>query len=135
MTESGGTVFISGMQSGISPSPGLGIARSLRDGFNDIELIGVDYSRRSLGLNAAELDSFIVLPAWDYIDEEAWLSKIREFREDTTWLPTLDLEVRWASAQSLPARSYLAPTYATMAKSGKPGLAISSFLPAHVPDF
>jgi len=135
MTKRHGTVFISGMQSGISPSPGLGVAKSLRDGFNNIELIGVDYSRRSLGLNAAELDSFIVLPAWEYIDEEAWLSTIREFLEGTTWLPTLDLEMRWASAQSLPTRSYLGPTYATMAKSAKPGLVISSFLPVEVPDF
>src|SRR5215470_11419862 len=135
MTERHGTVFISGMQSGISPSPGLGVAKSLRDGFNNIELIGVDYSLRSLGLNASELDSFLLLPACEYIDEEAWLSTIREFLEGTTWLPTLDLEMRWASAQSLPARSYLGPTYATMAKSAKPGLVISSFLPAEVPDF
>jgi len=58
----GGKIVISGMHSGTNPSPGLGIARSLRLAGITRQIVGLDYSPESSGLHAPVLDSRVVLP-------------------------------------------------------------------------
>src|ERR1041385_5676038 len=68
-TRTGGTssltVVISGCNSGPNPSPGLGIARSLRTAFPQARLVGRDVSGASAGLHSAVFDETWVCPSSD----------------------------------------------------------------------
>jgi hypothetical protein len=44
-------IYVSGLYSGGNPQPGVGIARSLREGYPDAILVGVEYSNRSSGIH------------------------------------------------------------------------------------
>ena len=49
-------VYISGLHSGASPQPGIGTARSVRLGYTDATLVGVEYSTRIAGIHWADFD-------------------------------------------------------------------------------
>ena len=40
------TIYVSGLYSGSNPQPGVGIARSLRQGYPDAEIVGDEYTNR-----------------------------------------------------------------------------------------
>ncbi len=129
------TVQISGMQGGASPSPGMGVAQSLREGFPDLNLIGIDYSTRSLGIHVRELDEVRILPSWKYVNEELWVSDIATQDENTLWLPTLDLELRYAAPFELSPEKYLGPNIAALNLCAKPGVILSKNMPFNIPSF
>src|SRR3954469_2043717 len=84
------------MHSGPNPSPGLGIARSLRLADPDLRLVGIDYSSASSGLHSDLLDDVLCLPSWSDIEPRVWAEEIEELLADpgAVLLPGLDLEVR-----------------------------------------
>ena len=58
------TCYVSGVHSGPNPSPGLGVARSLREAFPHARLVGVDYSVESSGLHSEVFDQLWVQRPW-----------------------------------------------------------------------
>jgi len=54
-------IFISGVDSTPDPYPGVGIARSLRSAFPACELVAVDWSQQSSGLNSPDFDEWLLL--------------------------------------------------------------------------
>ena len=52
-------VYATGMHSGPNPSPGLGVARSLRAFAPELRIVGVDYSGTASGLHSPVLDGII----------------------------------------------------------------------------
>lgn len=89
-------VTVSGLQSNFEPSPGLGIARSIREHDSQIKLLGLDYISTSSGLHSQIFDDVIELPSWDALDLSTWISQVLATVEDgqSFFVPSLDLEVR-----------------------------------------
>src|SRR5216684_4118108 len=56
-------VFIVGVDSGPDPHPGVGVARSLRSAYPSCELVALERSPQSSGLNWPGFDECIVLPS------------------------------------------------------------------------
>jgi diaminopimelate decarboxylase len=59
------TVYCGGLGSGLRPSAGLGVARSLREGFADLHIVGVDDSARSAVLHHPVFDELWLRPNRD----------------------------------------------------------------------
>jgi len=116
-----GKIVISGMHSGTNPSPGLGIARSLRMAGITHQLIGLDYSRESSGLHAQVLDSRVVLPAWSEIEPEIWSRQLDVLLgPGDLYISSLDLEVRLI-AQTFDGRpEFLSPSTRALKNVAKP---------------
>src|SRR6266849_4697321 len=89
------TVIVSGCHSGPNPSPGLGIASSLRAAFPDARLIGRDFSIAASGLHAAVFDEVWVCPPWEDADLGVQWQQLRDRLSEAWMIPGLDLEVRW----------------------------------------
>ena len=117
-----GTVVISGMHSGPNPSPGLGVARSLRLSRPDLRLVGLDYSPNSSGLHSDVLDGMVRLPPWSEIHVGTWVEQIAQVLEpdDTVLIPCLDLEVRLLASAFGPHDRVLSPTKAALDIVRKP---------------
>src|SRR4051794_16148740 len=62
------SVVVSGLHSGINPSPGLGTGRSLRRAWPDLPIEGVDYSSGASGLSDPIFARVHVLPPWSDTD-------------------------------------------------------------------
>jgi diaminopimelate decarboxylase len=129
------TAIVSGMHSGTSPSPGLGVMRSLRAEWPDLGLVGLDYSVASSGLHADLVDECIVLPSWDAIDEATWVDQVTRLigPEDTVLIPTLDLEVRLLAALVGPHDRVLAPPKTALETVAKPATNVGAALGLRVP--
>lgn len=93
-------VYISGLHSGPNPSPGLGVARSLKANDPNIEVVGVDYSTASSGLHASSLDGIVCFPAWSELDIATWRDDVLGWiSEGAMFVPGLDLEIRLIEAE------------------------------------
>src|SRR2546423_10038224 len=79
------TVIVSGCHSGPNPSPGLGIALSLRSAFPKARVIGRDFSSAASGLHADVLDEAWVCPPWDGADLAIQWQQLRK-RLGHAWL-------------------------------------------------
>lgn len=117
----GGKIVISGMHSGTNPSPGLGIARSLRLAGITRQIVGLDYSPESSGLHAPVLDSRVVLPAWSEIEPEVWSRQLDDLiGPHDLYISSLDLEVRLI-AQTFDGRpDFLSPSTRALKDVAKP---------------
>lgn len=116
-----GRIFVSGMHSGTNPSPGVGIARSLRSHGMKVEIIGVDYSVNSSGLNSKLLDGIMLMPSWDEIDMCVWQTQLQEIlsQGNAKYLSTLDLETRLIS-KDIWKPIFLSPPRSALAWVSKP---------------
>ena len=124
------TIFVSGVQSGPSPSAGLGIARSLRAALPSLRLVGVDYWAGSSGLHHDVFDAIWLKPSWDLIEEDLYTTEIAvELDAGAYWIPTLDLEIAWLARQLGERPGLLAPPSAGLAQTLKPAPSIASALP------
>lgn len=128
-------VHVSGVQSGSSPAPGLGIARCLKNAFTDLRIVGVDYSARSLGFHSNDIDELLILPPWSQIDDALLAASISSTCAEHLWLPALDLEIRWAAEMGISDGRYLGPHADALAAVNKPGTALEKVLPARIPDY
>ena len=71
-------IFVSGLYAGGNPQPGVGIVRSLRQGYPDATIVGVEYSNRVSGIHFDELDELWIQRPWGELDLETYGDKIGE---------------------------------------------------------
>jgi diaminopimelate decarboxylase len=103
-------VILSGMHSGTNPSPGLGIARSLRASPEDFHIVGLDYSPDSSGLHSVLLDERVLMPTWDEIDLDTWADQCMDLlNPGTFFVSSLDLEVRLIAERIHDHKYFLSP--------------------------
>lgn len=124
------TVVLSGMHSGPNPSPGVGLARSLRLAFPELRIVGADHSPASSGLHDDVLDDVLRFPAWDEIHEDTWLTQMAEIVDDeeTVLVPTMDLEVRLLATALGPHDRILSPSKSALDMVRKPATAVAEIL-------
>lgn len=129
-------VYISGVHSGPNPSSGLGIARSLRTGYPDAQLVAVDYSNRSSGLHSSEFDEVCIRRPWDELDITLYSKHIREILQSgALWLSGLDLEIVWLARTFGKHPNLLIPSSSALAMVAKPEIRACEALPLRVPPF
>lgn len=131
------TIYLSGVHSGPNPSPGLGVACSLRQAFPHARLVGVDYSVESSGLHSDVFDDVWVQRPWKELRLPVYQAAIREVLDGgALWLAGQDLEVQWLS-EALPGGhdgALLPPAHA-LRRVGKPEIAAAAKLPLSIPEW
>jgi hypothetical protein len=129
-------IYISGVHGGANPSPGVGIARSLRAAFPRIHLVAVDYSSRSSGLLWQDFNDCVVRPPWHAIDLRSHVAFVSSLlAQGAIWISGLDLEIRLL-ARHVRSRSHLPlPPWATINMATKPPLALGAPLGLRIPPF
>lgn len=136
-TRTGGTssltVVISGCNSGPNPSPGLGIARSLRTAFPQARLVGRDVSGASAGLHSAVFDETWVCPSSDGTAGEGVGEPLLSRLSSAWFVSGLDLEVR--SLARLDHERILVPSPRALLEVAKPELRAADQIPVRVPDW
>jgi diaminopimelate decarboxylase len=130
-------VYVSGLYAGGNPQPGVGIVRSLRAGYPDATLIGVEYSNRVSGIHFDQLDELWIQRPWAELDLEAYGDKVRAALDaGGFWISGSDLEAMWlASIFPLGHPNLLAPPMAGIKRITKPVVEAASGLPVKIPTF
>lgn len=127
-------VYCSGLFSGPNPSPGLGVARSLREAFSELDLVGVDYSTRSTGLHHPVFDEVWMQRPWRELDLDSYASAIGERLDaDSLWISGLDLETRWLAHAVGPHPRLLSPSTAALTAVEKPAADLARRLGLFIP--
>lgn len=117
-------VHISGLHSGPNPSPGVGVARSLRLAFPTAELVGVDYGRASSGIHWPDFDSISLQRPWYEADPKVFCEVVDQvLNSGYLWIPGMDLEAKLL-AREMPtrvaSRMVLSPSERALQLTGKP---------------
>jgi hypothetical protein len=129
-------IYISGVHSGPNPSPGVGIARSLRAAFPYTSLVAVDYSAASSGLLWEDFDDCLVRPPWQAIDLRSHVSFVASvLAQGALWLSGLDLEVQLLARRLRADRRLPCPPASAVALARKPPVAIGKRLGLAIPPF
>lgn len=130
-------VCVSGVHSDPDPSPGIGIARSLREAFPGSILRAVDYSVRSSGLHDPVFDGVLLQPVWSELDLATYSSQIRAHVDQPTgcWLSGLDVETDWLALTIGEHPRLLVPGRAAQQAVRKPLLQCAPSLRMRVPEF
>ncbi|MBW3630875.1 MAG: hypothetical protein KY464_16490 [Gemmatimonadetes bacterium] len=130
------TFYLSGVHSGPNPSPGLGVARSLRDAYPRARIVAVDYSVESSGLHSDTFDDVWVQRPWKELRLPVYQAAVQERLDGGAyWIPGQDLEVEWlARSLSDPTRALIPPLRA-LARVAKPTIDAAGTLPFSIPDF
>ena len=129
-------VYISGLYSGPNPSPGVGIARSLRAAYPDATLIGIDYSNRSSGLHWSDFDEIWLQRPWDELDLKEYVAQIRQMLNDgALWISGLDLETIWLAYEIGEHPNLLIPPFHALDQVRKPAIPASQNIPVKIPPF
>lgn len=131
MAKECGCVVISGIHSGPDPSPGVGIAKSLRERFPEMRIVGKDYSLRSSGIHADVFDEIVVMPRWSEMDLSAHEALIRRdlLNRNAVYISGLDAEIDWLSSLDAPVERCLIPTAGVLAQTQKmPSIAAAALL-------
>lgn len=129
-------VYISGLYSGPNPSPGLGVARSVRVAYPAATLIGVDYSNRITGLHWPDFDEIWLQRPWDELDLTTYSTEIGGVLEQgAVWISGLDLEVHWMAFELSGVSTVLVPGPSSLAAVTKPEIEAHRGLPLVVPPF
>lgn len=104
-------VYISGVHSGPNPSPGLGVARSLRVAYPDLTIVAVDYSHLSTGLHDPSFTRTVVHRPWSELDLNLFSREVGSVLDaGHIWISCLDLEAKWLAKQFGPdCRNLLVP--------------------------
>jgi diaminopimelate decarboxylase len=130
-------IYISGLYCGGNPQPGVGIVRSLRQGYPCAELIGVDYSTRLSGIHWQDLDDLWIQRPWEELDLDAYARKVKVVLDTGgLWISGSDLEARWlASVFPQGHPNLLAPRMGALNRIAKPQVEALAELPFEVPPF
>jgi diaminopimelate decarboxylase len=130
-------IAVSGVHSDPDPSPGIGIARSLRDAFPEASLTAVDYSVRSSGLHHPVFDNVLLQPVWAELDLATYASQIRQHLDQPTgcWLSGLDVEAEWLAITIGEHPRLLVPSATAQQVVRKPLLASARSIGMRVPEF
>jgi diaminopimelate decarboxylase len=108
------TIIVSGVHSGVNPSPGLGTARSLRYAWPRVRIEALDYSTKSTGLNSSTFSECNLFPPWRDVDLGASVDAIFELieRKSAIFISGLDLEAELLSQRA--HKSVLVPPTAAL---------------------
>ncbi len=129
-------IYISGLYSGPNPSPGVGIARSLRLAYPDATLIGVDYSNRSLGLHWPDFDELWIQRPWNELDLVEYQQQIKKILDSgNLWISGLDLETIWLAHTLGIHTNLLIPPSTALSKVAKSTIFAAKLLPFKIPPF
>lgn len=125
-------IVVSGCHSGPSPSPGVGVSRSLREAFPEALIVAKDHSVACSGFHAPSFDEVWVCRPWQELDLEHHLMQVRQALVGGGYfISGLDLEAMWLSRAAIPG--VLVPPADAMRRAAKPGMFAFSALPAAVP--
>jgi diaminopimelate decarboxylase len=130
-------LFVSGTHSGPDPSPGLGIARSVKQADPQIRLIAKDYSLRSSGLHDLIFDEFQVMPAWSEMALDAHhVFLVKQLKEmNALYISGLDAEIDWLSTLNLSPSKVLTPSATALSQIQKPRISCAGELGMRIPEF
>jgi diaminopimelate decarboxylase len=130
-------IYVSGLYCGGNPQPGVGIVRSLRQGYPFAKLIGVEYTSRVSGVHWEDLDDLSIQRPWDELNLEAYADKVRGILDDGgLWISGSDLEAMWlASIFPDGHPNLLAPPGAAIKGIAKPAVEALAELPLKIPPF
>ena len=130
-------IYVSGLYSGTNPQPGVGIVRSLRQGYPGARLVGVEYSNRSSGIHWPELDEIWLQRPWDELNLVGHGEAIRALLDGgALWISGSDLESMWlASVFPDGHPNLLTPPTGALARIAKPKVEAHEGLPVRIPTF
>jgi diaminopimelate decarboxylase len=130
-------IYVSGLYCGGNPQPGVGIVRSLRQGYPFAKLIGVEYTSRVSGIHWQDLTDLWIQRPWDELNLEAYAEKVRGVLDDgALWISGSDLEAMWlASVFPDGHANLLAPNSDALKRIAKPAVEALEPLPLKVPAF
>ncbi len=129
-------IYISGVHGGANPSPGVGIARSLRAAFPRAHLVAVDYSAKSSGLLWPDFDDGLVRPPWHAIDLRAHVAFVSSLlAQGAIWLSGLDLEIQLLARHIRSRRALPLPSWTTIKLATKPPVALGTMTGLGIPPF
>jgi diaminopimelate decarboxylase len=137
MAEKFDTLFVSGVHSGPDPSPGVGIAKSVKQAYPDLRIVGKDYSLRSSGLHEPIFDDIQVMPAWTEMALSAHEAFIAHQLSETKglYISGLDAEIDWLATLKSSLINILTPTSAALGEIHKPRISCVSELGMKIPEF
>lgn len=137
MSHTLATLVISGTHSGPDPSPGLGIARSVKQAHPQLRLIAKDYSLRSSGLHDLIFDELQVMPAWSEMALDAHHAFIAKqlLEMHALYISGLDAEIDWLSTLRLSPRHVLTPSAMALDQIQKPRISCAGELGMKIPEF
>jgi diaminopimelate decarboxylase len=130
-------IYVSGLYCGGNPQPGVGIVRSLRQGYPHAKLIGVDYSTRLSGIHWEDLDDLWIQRPWDELDLDYYADKVGQVLDSGgLWISGSDLEAMWL-ARVFPSGhpNLLAPPAEALMRIAKPRVEALDDLPLKIPPF
>jgi diaminopimelate decarboxylase len=130
-------IYVSGLYCGGNPQPGVGIIRSLRQGYPDATLVGVEYTNRVSGIHWNELDDLWIQRPWDELDLDRYAERVKEALDGgALWISGSDLEAIWlASIFPDGHPNLLAPPMAALKRIAKPAVEAHEGLPVKIPTF
>ncbi|MBC9033903.1 ATP-grasp domain-containing protein [Sphingomonas sp. JC676] len=130
-------IYVSGLYAGGNPQPGLGIVRSLRQGYPDATIVGVDYSTRVSGIHFEELDERWIQRPWGELDLDSYGNKVRDLLDaGGLWISGSDLEAMWlASIFREGHPNLLAPPMRGIKRITKPAVEAAAALPIKIPTY
>ncbi len=127
-------VHITGLYSGPSPSPGLGVALSLKSALPDLKLIGIDHYAGSSGLHHSVFDDAWVFPPWNLIDQDKHAAEVKSWLDQGHIVfPNLDLEIAWLATHLKSHPRLLAPSARALEAVAKPRAPAAEYLPFRSP--
>src|SRR6478672_1819533 len=132
------TIYVSGLFAGTNPQPGVGIARSLRQGFPRARLIGVEYSNRCSGIHWHDFDDIWLQRPWDEISLESHAQEVRKVLDGGAyWISSNDLEILWLAEVFANEQhpNLLTPPLSALQRVGKPAIPAHEELPVKIPPF
>ncbi|HEX8557707.1 MAG TPA: ATP-grasp domain-containing protein [Pyrinomonadaceae bacterium] len=130
-------IYISGLYCGTNPQPGVGIARSLRAGYPDATLVGVEYSNRSSGLHWTDFDELWLQRPWEELSLKDYGERIGEILDSgALWVSGSDLESLWLSDVFPDGHpNLLTPPAGALGQIAKPAVPAHEGLPVRIPTF
>jgi len=130
------TCFLTCVDSDTNPSPGLGVARSIRRAYPDIRIVAVAHSKRASGIHAPVFDDVWTQRPWDELNLDLYAKRIEEkIAEGALFLPNLDLEVRYLSERLDPRPNLPLPSPGALQQVTKPAFPAHQNLPIQVPEY
>jgi diaminopimelate decarboxylase len=130
-------IYVSGLYCGGNPQPGVGIIRSLRQGYPDATLVGVEYSNRISGIHWEGIDDLWIQRPWDELDLDSFGEQVKEALDaGGLWISGSDLEAMWL-ADLFPNghRNLLAPPMGALKRITKPAVEAAKELPVKIPTY
>ena len=130
-------IYISGLYSGTNPQPGIGIARSLRAGYPNAKLTGVEYSNRCSGIHWQDFDDIWLQRPWDEINLDSHAREVKKVLDSgALWISSIDLEILWfADVFPHGHPNLLTPPKEALKQMTKPEISASADLPVKIPTF